>query len=585
MPTLNWIGREAVINHHNEIPYRLLRCNGELSVGDSGNGNLLVEGDNLEALKALLPYYAGQVKCIYIDPPYNTGNEDWVYSDSVSSPQMRAWLGKVVGRDDLSRDDKWLCMMYPRLMVLWQFLREDGVIFISIDDNEIANLRLVMNEVFGASNMVAILVWQKRVSPANDAQYFSSDHEYLMVYARSKKAWRPNRLKRSTDQLRNYRNPDNDPRGPWNSVTYTCNKSVEERPNLYHGIENPHTGEVVFPKRTAVWKYDRDTHLRHVEQGLIYWGVDGTSRMPRLKRFLSEVGDVVPRSVLLYSEYGHTQEARSELLQIIKEVPFTTPKPTRLIRRILQIATDPGDLILDSFAGSGTTGHAVLEMNHEDGGHRRFILVELEPEIARNITVERLRRAVGGYEFIGTERVLLFEHKLTVTAFKKASEVLEEMESIREQHQGEYDGFERRIKDGKILLYGKKKIEGFKEGLGGGFRYCTLGSPLFDETGAIRPEVSFDDLAAHIYFTETGEPLPQRPPPGSPLIGQLGDTAYYLLFNGVRGGSQLDARTLRQVEDHSGPVVVYADGCTLSATTLKQHNIAFKQIPYEVTTR
>lgn len=265
------------------------------------------------------------------------------------------------------------------------------------------------------------------------------------------------------------------------------------------------------------------------------------------------------------------------------EALFETPKPTRLIMRILQLATDPDSIVLDSFAGSGTTGHAVLQMNQSDGGNRRFILVELESDIARRITAERLRRITEGYDYTGTERTPLFEQKLTVTAFRKAAGVLEEMDAVRQQHQNDYDGFERRVRDGHIILYGRNKIEGFKEGLGSGFRYCTLGPTLFDEAGAIRPGVTFEDLAAHIYFTETHQPLPDRPTLESPLIGQAGGTAYYLFFNGVRGGSQLNPRTLRQIDGHDGPIVAYADVLDLSPAVLQQRNITFKHIPYQVT--
>ncbi len=396
MPTLDWIGKSAVVNHHREVPYHLLKCDKALSVGDPGTGNLLVQGDNLVALKALLPYYAGKVKCIYIDPPYNTGNEGWVYNDNVNSPEMRQWLGKVVGKEaeDLSRHDKWLCMMYPRLALLREFLREDGAIFVSIDDNEVQGLRALMDELFGKRNFVAMLAWQKRVSPANDAKLFSSDHEYIVVYSLTLDRWRPRRLPRTDGQLRNYRNPDNDPRGPWNSATYTCNKTAEERPNLYHGLTNPTTGEVVWPKRTAVWKYDAARHAENEKENLIWWGIDGRSRMPRVKQFLGGARDVVPRSVLLYDEVGHTQEARSELLSILEDSPFTTPKPTRLIRRILDIASDPDSIILDSFAGSGTTGHAVMQKNQEDGGTRQFILIEMEPAVCRDITAQRLSKVI-----------------------------------------------------------------------------------------------------------------------------------------------------------------------------------------------
>lgn len=217
MPTLDWIGKKAVVNHHRDVPYRLIHCGKDKSVGDPDAGNLLVQGDNLEALKALLPYYAGKVKCIYIDPPYNTGNEGWVYNDNVNSPEIRAWLGATVGKEaeDLSRHDKWLCMMYPRLRLLKEFLSEEGAIFVSVDDNEAPNLRLVLDEIFGRKNRITNAIWHKSDSPKNTAQLFSEDHEHIVVYARNASVWRPRLVPRSDEMIARYRNPDNDPRGPW----------------------------------------------------------------------------------------------------------------------------------------------------------------------------------------------------------------------------------------------------------------------------------------------------------------------------------------------------------------------------------
>ncbi|HML39406.1 MAG TPA: site-specific DNA-methyltransferase [Bellilinea sp.] len=534
MPTLDWIGKKAVLNHHNEVPFHLLRCNPELSVGEV-SGNLLVQGDNLLALKALLPYYAGQVKCIYIDPPYNTGNEGWVYNDNVNSPEMREWLGKVVGNEteDLSRHDKWLCMMYPRMVLLREMLSQDGAIIVSIDENEVSNLKLLMDEVFGGNNLITIITWQKRVSPANDAKYFSSDHEFLLIFAKSKVDWKPNRLKRTEQQEENYKNPDNDPRGPWNSATYTCNKSIDERPNLYYGIENPNTGDIVYPKKTAVWRYNQETHLQNVQDNLLFWGMDGKARMPRMKKFLSDAGNVVPRSIWSYAEAGHTQEARTEILQILGENPFITPKPSRLIRRVLEISTNKDDLILDSFAGSGTTGHAVMQTNRGDGGNRRFILIEMDRNIAQNITAERLRRISQGYNWV----------------------------------------------DARGSTHNIEK-------LGDGFRFCELGPTMFDSFGQIRSEVSFADLARHVFFTETGQPLPGGVEENA-LLGTSNGSAVYLLYNGVMrdSGNVLTPQTLAEIPFYDGPKIIYADGCKVSRERLRELGITFKQIPYEIKVR
>jgi len=405
MPTLNWIGKEAVVDHHRKVPTRLLDCDRELSFGDPEAENLLVEGDNLEALKALLPRYRGQVKCIYIDPPYNTGNEGWVYNDNVNDPRIKKWLGEVVGKEaeDLCRHDKWLCMMYPRLALLREFLREDGAIFVSIADHENHSLRMVLDEVFGPSNFIATIVWQKKQSPQNDAINLSDMHEYVIVFARKAKqnrddadGWNRNLLTRTAEANSRYRNPDDDPRGPWTAADFTCNKTRQERPNLFYPIINPHSGNEVWPSERRVWLMDPTASAELLRDNRLWWGASGTN-FPRLKKFLSEVAvGIVPSTWWGRDFAGDNQEARRELRQIFTtdEMDFATPKPTRLIRRILEMATDKNSLVMDSFAGSGTTGHAVADLNAEDGGSRRCILVEIEPNIARNITRERLRRVI-----------------------------------------------------------------------------------------------------------------------------------------------------------------------------------------------
>ncbi|QQA44509.1 site-specific DNA-methyltransferase [Pelagovum pacificum] len=542
MPTLDWIGKKAVVNHHREVPYRLIHCDGKLSAGDPDAGNLLVQGDNLEALKALLPYYAGRVKCIYIDPPYNTGNEGWVYNDNVASPEIKAWLGKVVGKEaeDLSRHDKWLCMMYPRLRLLREFLREDGAIFISIDDDENHRLRMMLDEIFGSQNFVATLVWQKKYAPANDAKYFSDDHDYVIVYARQKPQWSPNKISRSEAQDEKYRNPDNDPRGRWQSDNYTSNKNKQERPNGWYAVKNPNTGEEIWPSPTAVWRYPEGTYRKHVDDNRIYWGVNGANSTPRYKRFLFEVGGVVPRTVLLHNDVGHNQAAKRQILEIFhgQSEVFATPKPSTLIQRILEIGSAPGDLILDSFAGSGTTGHSVLDLNKREGGNRRFILVEMDEAIAPDITAERLRRAINGYDKSGDP---------------------------------------------------EKPVAP----LGGGFRYCRLGSPLFNEFGDIDGSVVFPDLAAHVFFSETGSPLPAKVDGSTHFIGTHKNTAVYLLFSPAEqgfareaSGNVLTPEALANLpapsNDFGGVRIVYAEGCTVSAERLKAEGVIFKQIPYQI---
>ena len=304
MPTLNWIGKEAVVKHRKDVPFRLLEPVPELSLssprgseGDFG-GNLIVQGDNLHALKALLPRYAGQVKCIYIDPPYNTGNEGWVYNDNVNSPEIRKWLGEVVGKEGetLDRHDRWLCMMYPRLVLLKQFLREDGAIFVSIDDNEVATLRLLMDEIFEARNFVATVIWQKKYAVANDHKTIAPMHDFVLVYQRSPK-WQRNLLPRGNEKDSQYKYEDE--KGVFRPDNYTCNKTAEERPNLYYPVTNPNTGEEIWPKRTRVWAYSQEEHQRHIADGLIYWGKDGKAAPPFA---LPEAGTDYVSAALHYHE-------------------------------------------------------------------------------------------------------------------------------------------------------------------------------------------------------------------------------------------------------------------------------------------
>ncbi len=554
MPTLNWIGKEAVVNHHRRVPYRLLHCDKSKSAGEADSGNLLVQGDNLEALKALLPYYAGKVKCIYIDPPYNTGNENWIYNDNVNSPQMKKWLGQVVGKEaeDLTRHDKWLCMMYPRLALLREFLSEDGAIFVSIDDNEVQNLRAMMDEVFGRQNFVATVIWQKMDSPKNTAIHLSEDHDYIVLYAKRASAWHPFPVPRSEKMIARYKNPDNDPRGVWLLSDLAAR-------NFYaagrYPIETPSGKVIEGPPAGSYWRVSRERFDELNSDNRIWWGKSGANR-PGMKRFLSEVrAGVVPQTLWPWSEVGSTRHAKQELSGVMAGGAstdlFITPKPTKLIERVMQIASDSTSLILDSFAGSGTTGHAVLQMNKADGGRRRFICIEMDEGIARDVTAQRLRKVVEGY----------------VNA--KGQDV---------------------------------------EGLGGGFRYCTLGKPLFDEYGSIDPEVKFADLAAHVFFSETGSPLPKRPRAGSvsdgfggssvahasgsysPLLGVYEGRAIYLLFNGIlgdrkpAGGNVLTGAVLESLPAHEGPKVIYGEACRLGENRLRQANVIFKQVPWEVRT-
>jgi len=526
MPTLNWIGKEAVVKHHKDVPYRLLEPVDELSCGDSESGNLIVEGDNLHALKALLPRYAGKVKCIYIDPPYNTGNEGWSYNDNVNSPEIRKWLGETVGKEEetLDRHDRWLCMMYPRLLLLKRFLAKDGAIFVSIDDNEVALLRLLMDEVFGARNFVTQIEWQKVYTVKNSAKHFSEMHDHILVYASKLDSWKINLLPRAAKQDDAFINKDKDSRGPWKATPLHARNFYAQ--GLYE-IQSP-SGKIFTPPSGTYWRYSQESFEKLKNEDRIWWGKEGNA-VPSVKRFLSEVKQgVTPTSLWLHGDAGHNAEAKNEVREILGKLPAETltPKPTRLIQRILQLATDKDSIVLDSFAGSGTTAHAVMKQNIEDGGNRKFILVEMDSPIAQNVTAER----------------------------------------------------------NKLVIQGHINSKGNVPGLGGGFQYCQLSEkPLFTAEGQIREDVTFSQLAEFVWFAETGSGYIGDAT--SPLLGIHEGHAIYLLYNGilkdksVQGGNILTQTVYRSLPDFNGPKVIYA-AAMRGTSWSKKARITFKQTPY-----
>ena len=507
MPTLNWIGKEAVVNHHHAVPFHLLKDVPELACADPGSGNLIVQGDNLVALKALLPRYAGQVKCIFVDPPYNTGNEGWAYNDNVNSPVIREWLGKIVGKEGetLDRHDRWLCMMYPRLTLLKQFLRKDGAIFVSIDDNELTNLLAIMREIFGNGNEVATVVWEK--GKKGDSKLVSVTHEYIVAFARDKALlkkleikWRrrkpgiddvlekyqeikkgnPQDQKEALGQMMDQYEPHNiairremmnwyrslkkgDPRKNHKHYNWSDARGLYF-PDNFHGpddgresrprypIYHPVTGEACAIPSTG-WRWEEATTKDALAQfpPRIHFGKDHTT-IPNRKSYLVEIDEEPMLSVF----YTDGRAATLEVESILGPGAFQFPKDSEVIADLIGMVTDPGDIVLDSFGGSGTTAHAVLKRNKNLKSDLRFILVELDRTVATEKTRVRVQRAAEGYKPLsGKNRELV-------------------------------------------------------EGLGGGFRFCELGEKLFDESGKIRDTVKFADLARHVYFTETGEPLPRE---------------------------------------------------------------------------
>jgi adenine-specific DNA-methyltransferase len=530
MPVLQFKGKTAIECYHHTIPHHTLDFDEKLSVIGKGekprlDRNLIIEGDNLLALKALLPTHAGQIKCMYIDPPYNTGNEGWIYNDNLTQPQFKEWIGETVGKEgeDATRHDKWCCMMYPRLQLLKEFLRDDGAIFISIDDNEVQHLRMMMDEIFGENNFIATIIWQKIYSPKSSAKFFSENHDYLVAYARSRQEWDRKLLPRTEEQNERYDNPDNDHRGPWKPSGLDARNPYSKG---RYTIKCPGGRVIPGPPAGAYWRYSEERLKALDRDGRISWGKDGNN-VPAIKRFLSEVKQgIVPQTIWGYDEVGHTQDAKKEYVEILNaEEIFTTPKPVALIKRVVQLSTEAEDVILDSFAGSGTAAHAVLALNKEDGGNRRFILVQMpydtkdnEKEkfnICQRITAERVRRVIQGYTFT-----------------KRGGNVGEKKEKV--------------------------------EGLAGSFTYARVGPPLFGEyrnLGAKLP--AYDELAKYIFYTETSRDFDRKGMnEKTGKIGEHAGTSYYLLYTpNKKKDRALDLEWLKSLgkTEKSRSLVIYCE--------------------------
>ncbi|MEW5921405.1 MAG: site-specific DNA-methyltransferase [Bacillota bacterium] len=381
---MDWPGKKECMKIIQQPSIGTLKPSREESVNFDTTENLFIEGDNLEVLKLLQKSYYGKVKMIYIDPPYNTGKE-FIYPDKFSE-SLETYLAYAGLLDDEGRKfatntpnegrfhTKWLNMMYPRLYLARNLLREDGVIFISIDDNEVQNLRLIMNEIFGEENFIATIIWQKVFSPKNTARHFSVDHDYILTYARNADTWVPNLLPRTEKMKGRYSNPDNDPRGPWASSDLCARNYYSEGT---YSVTCPSGRIISKPPTGTYWRISKKNFIKLDQDGRIYWGPKGNN-MPRLKRFLSEVKKgIVPQTLWRYKEVGHTQEAKKELLSLVEfkssDIVFNTPKPTKLMEKMIQLATNSNtnDIVLDFFAGSGTIGEAVLKMNNTNYGNRK----------------------------------------------------------------------------------------------------------------------------------------------------------------------------------------------------------------------
>ncbi|MCD7961864.1 MAG: site-specific DNA-methyltransferase [Enterococcus sp.] len=499
MPTLEWIGKNKVINHYQEVPFRILERkysfdeDGE-HLEDNSSENMIIHGDNLEALKALLPRYENKINCIYIDPPYNTGNEGWVYNDNVNDPKIKKWLGEVVGKEgeDLSRHDKWLCMMYPRLKLLHKLLAQNGTIFISIDDKEVYNLKLIMDDIFGANNFKANFIWQHRKSSQNDTD-FSLSHNYTLVYAKDKSLHKFYPLPIKEDK---FSNPDNDPRGPWVADPMDA---PNIRPNLTYSITNPMTGIQYLPPIGRCWRILPEKFSAALADGRIIFGKNGKGR-PQYKRYMFEAKQKGTNPFTIWNDVDTATNATKDIMKLFDgNKIFDTPKPTELIERILHIATRPGDIVLDSFAGSGTTAHAVLNMNKADGGNRKFILVEMM-DYAESITSERVKRVIDGY--------------------------------------GE----------------GKNAVEG----IGGDFSFYDLGEALLRPDGNLNETIDTQKIRDYIWYMETKAPVQPAENGNSYYLGSCRSTAYYFYYEKEQL-TTLDHAFLATIPEQEDAYLIYAD--------------------------
>lgn len=574
MPTLEWIGKDKVISHHKDVPFRVL--DEKYTYNAEHSDNMIIRGDNLEALKALLPQYEGKIKCIYIDPPYNTGNEGWVYNDNVNDPKIRKWLGEVVGKEgeDLSRHDKWLCMMYPRLKLLHRLLSDDGVIFISIDDNELFYLKMVCDEIFGSSCYLSTVSWQRTYSTRNDSKGIVSEVEYILCYGKSPD-WQPNKLPRTAEMDSKYKNPDNDVALWRTDNAYAPGAATHQ--GMVYAIQHPFNGKYLYPSNGSCWRYQQDTMLeimngwtdyelkdigdiaerakicgvnpdevrkdvcaivlskplseakedaeRILKRGQwprFFFTKNGKGGIAR-KTYLDNVGGKPPTNYWSHSDAGHTDEAKKALLSIFSgQATFDTPKPARLIEMILKIATDKNSIILDSFAGSGTTGHAVLNMNEADGGHRKFILVEMM-DYAETITAERVRRVIDGY---GT---------------------------------------------------GKNAVDG----TGGDFTFYDLGEVLLLPDGNLNESVGTDRIREYVWYMETKTPLRAVDSDNPYYLGESRGTGYYFFYE-KEALTTLNFDFLSTITEQAEGYLIYADLCTIPDEELKKYNITFKKIPRDI---
>ena len=591
MTELNFKGKEFVYNHHLSVPFRPLEVHPEKGIGDpSLDGNLIIQGDNLHALKALMPRYAGKIDCIFIDPPYNTGNEGWCYNDNVSAPMIKEWLkSNPIGEEDGLRHDKWCVMMWPRLRLLYELLAETGSLWITLDDNEVHRARQMLDEIFGTECCVGQIAWQKRTSRENRA-VLSPSFDHLIVYSKAHRdTWKLYRnLLRPSDV--GYSNPDSDPRGPWASIPFSAQGY---RKNQVYDIRSP-TGVLLRPPKGRCWGATEPEFERLKVENRVYWPKNGNGR-PRIKLYPTEAKGLVPMTLWMSNEVGDTESSKKHLLEVFSEydeseLRFHAPKPVKLVERIIAISTKQGDVILDSFSGTGTTAHAVLFSNAQDGGNRRFILVEME-DYADRLTAERVRRVVNGYSFKGKQRTELMRKRVTWSRLQEPEKLVNAAEAIENLHGHEYDAIRKTVKNGELIVSGEKIIKERAEGLGGEFTYCTLGNPVeLDRllTGEDLPE--FEAIGTILFHMATNRTIdPKKVDESDYYLGEADGQHAWLIYKPDLDWlkSSEAALTLRRARkfaetDPDAKHLVFAPARHVSQKMLAEQNmpVEFAPLPF-----
>lgn len=547
MPTLNWIGKEKVVNHHRDVPFRVLEHQYGFSAetGETKepteSGNMIIHGDNLEALKALLPEYEGKVKCVFIDPPYNTGNEGWVYNDNVNHPKIKKWLGEVVGKEgeDLTRHEKWLCMMYPRLRLLQRLLSKDGLIFMTLDDNELENGIHLLNEIFGRKNKLSSAPWLAEPSGGKEKTKLRNGHEYILIYHNGDSS-SITQEERSAGNL-NLKDSIGKYKKGRELRKWGGDSLREDRPGQWYPLKTP-TGDIVYPYKNdgneGHWRWGKDQLMKPIIENpdLAHWelckydeGVSVNGNTERWVPFekIRDAKKMVGWGTWLDS-VGFNSDGTETIKAIFSSKLFDTPKPVSLIEWLVSLHSDENGIVMDSFAGSGTTGHAVFNLNKLDGGNRKFILVEME-DYADSITAERIKRVSKGY--------------------------------------GE----------------AKKAVEG----TGGKFDYYNLGEPLFigENQEYLNEAVGIEKIRQYIWYSETRTSLPVNPSEANEsqhVLGTQDQTAYYFYYEPVEI-TTLDHDFLATIKIKAEQYVIYADNCLLSKEFMAKHNIIFKKIPRDIT--